>query len=59
MYVPNFFIVMYVPFSVFCVLFMCKCALYYCHWMSTHLQLNIYYIIYHVIIANLQLYLAW
>jgi hypothetical protein len=25
--VPNFFIVMYVPFSVSCVLFVCKCVL--------------------------------
>jgi hypothetical protein len=30
-----FFIVMYVPFSVFCVLFVCKCVLYYCHQVST------------------------
>jgi hypothetical protein len=29
--VLNFFIVTYVPFSVFCVLFVCKCVLYsYC-----------------------------
>jgi fructose-specific phosphotransferase system IIC component len=25
--VPNFFIVMYFPFSVYCVLFVCKCVL--------------------------------
>jgi hypothetical protein len=37
-------IVMYVPFWVlcfivpFCVLFVCKCVLYYCHRMSTQLQ---------------------
>jgi hypothetical protein len=28
------------PSSVFCVLFVCKCVLYYCHWVSTRLQLN-------------------
>jgi hypothetical protein len=39
-------IVMYVPFWVlyflvlFCVLFVCKCVLYYCHWLSTQLQLT-------------------
>jgi hypothetical protein len=35
-----FFIVTFVPFSVFCVLFVCKCVLYYCHWVSTQLQLK-------------------
>jgi hypothetical protein len=40
-----FFIVMYVPFSVFCVLSVCKCVLYYCHRVVTQLQLNIYHII--------------
>jgi hypothetical protein len=45
---PRIFIVMYsyVPFWVFClimlfcVLFVCKCVLDYCHWVSTQLQLN-------------------
>jgi hypothetical protein len=32
---------MYVPFSVLCVLFVCKCALYCYHRVLTQLQLNI------------------
>jgi hypothetical protein len=36
---------MYVPLSLFCVLFVCKCVLYYCHRASTQLQLYIYKII--------------
>jgi hypothetical protein len=38
---------------LFCVLFMCKCILYYCHRVSTQLQLIIsYHKDYHVVIAS-------
>jgi len=29
-----------VTIVLFCVLFVCKCVLYYCHWVSTQLQLT-------------------
>jgi hypothetical protein len=38
-----FFVLLYVLFfffGSFCVLFVCKCVLYYCHWVSTQLQLT-------------------
>jgi hypothetical protein len=38
----NFLIVVYVPFSAFCVLFVCKCVLCCCHRMSIQLRLNMY-----------------
>jgi hypothetical protein len=31
---PNF------PFSVVCLLFVCKCVMYCCHWVSIQLRLN-------------------
>jgi hypothetical protein len=36
----NFVIFIYVLLCVLCVLFVCKYELYFCHRMSTQLQLN-------------------
>jgi hypothetical protein len=53
-FLSNCFISLYVPFSVFCVMFLCecvlycchrvstKCVLYCCHQVSTQLQLNVH-----------------
>jgi len=35
------FYVLFVSIVLFCVLFVCKCVLYYCHRVATKLQLNI------------------
>jgi hypothetical protein len=51
---PNWWIVLFCVLFVsivsFCVLFVCKCILYYCHRVATQLQLtDIYHISYHTI----------
>jgi hypothetical protein len=49
------FYVLFLSIVLFYVFFVCKCVPYYCHWVSTQLQLNIsypilsYHIIYHII----------
>jgi hypothetical protein len=56
MYFLCILIVMYVPFCVFCfivlfcVLFVCKCVLYYCHRVATQLQLTNIYLPYTVLL---------
>jgi hypothetical protein len=40
---------LFVSIVLFCVLFVCKCVLYYCHRVPTQLQINI---LYHVIISH-------
>jgi hypothetical protein len=37
-------------YVLFCVLFLCKCVQYYCHWVSTQLQSNI--ISYHICVTR-------
>jgi len=42
----------FVSIVLFYIQFVCKCVLYYCHRVSTQLQLNIYHIISNVCIQQ-------
>jgi hypothetical protein len=46
---------MSVPFSVFCVMFVCKRVMYYCHRVSSQLQLNNYIYIYFMLLTKIYL----
>jgi len=37
------FYVLFLLIVLYYVLFVCKCVLYYCHWVSTQLHLNMSY----------------
>jgi len=46
-------IVLFLIIMLFCVLFVCKCVMYYCHRVATELQLkNISFII-HIVIYHI------
>ena len=47
------FYVLFVSIVLFCVLFVCKSVLYYCHRVANQLQLNITY---HIILERLKAY---
>jgi hypothetical protein len=51
-------VVCIVCFVSFCELFVCKCVLYYCHWLATQFQLtNVsYHIVSYIWYSKLQLY---
>jgi hypothetical protein len=45
------FYVLFVSIVLFYILFVCKCVLYYCHRLSTHLQLKKCIISYHIMLV--------